>query len=133
MPHWVPKPKDPLFNYGVLKSYKYVDDNVNTSAVNMRKAKLLVEEGNFFKQVIDTRTQNLLQHVSENAARKGMSINAEKTNLMCVSAATSFKSRVQVTLNGQTIVGQDKMRILGVTLDYDCTFKSHVELSLIHI
>ena len=127
VPHWVPKPKDPLFNYGVLKSYKYVDDNVNTSAVNMRKAKLLVEEGNFFKQVIDTRTQNLLQHVSENAARKGMSINAEKTNLMCVSAATSFKSRVQVTLNGQTIVGQDKMRILGVTLDYDCTFKSHVE------
>ena len=93
----------------------------------MRKARLLVENGVFFKEVVDLRTERLLQHISDRARSRGMKINAAKTSLVCISAATSFESRVRLELDGQTVRGQDQMKILGVTLDRDCTFRSHVD------
>ena len=50
VPHWVKKPKDPEFKPAPIKTYKFVEDEVNTSKVNMRKAKLLVDNGVFFKR-----------------------------------------------------------------------------------
>ena len=83
VPHWVPRPKDPKFDTGKISSYKFVDDGINTSAVNMRKARRLVEEGQFFKKVIDIHTQNFLKHISDRAEMTGMCINAKKL-LLCV-------------------------------------------------
>ena len=127
VPHWTHKPKDPIFRPTRPKSYKFVDDNVNTSVINMRKAKLLVEEGVFFKDVRDRTTERLLQHVSKKAEEKGMIINSKKTSLMCVSASTSFEPRVRVDLNNETITGSDSLRILGVTLSSDCSYRPHIE------
>ena len=125
VPHWVPKPKDPIFRPGDLHTYKYVDDEVNTSVVNMRKAKLLIGEEGFFKEVIDNRTQGLLNHIATKAEARGMAINAKKTGLMMVSAATSFEARVSVKLGDQTIKGAKSMKLLGVTIDNDGSFKTH--------
>ena len=126
VPPWLRRPKDPTFTSGSISTYKYVDDEVNTSKVNMKKAKMLVENGEFFKEVRDLRTQGLLEHIAHQAELQGMSINAAKTGLMLVSAATSFTPRVQVQLQGETICGTDKMKILGVTVDSDASFRSHV-------
>ena len=126
VPHWVPKPKDPTFTDSKANTYKYVDDQVNTSKVNMRKARMLVEDGVFFKEIIDLRTQNLLQHIATRAEDRGMQINAKKTSLMLVSAATSFQPRVCVELGGELVKGSDKLKILGVTLDSDASFRTHV-------
>ena len=59
VPHWVKKPKDPEFQPSKLNTYKFVDDQVNTNKVNMRKAKLLVVEDTFFKEIVDLRSQRL--------------------------------------------------------------------------
>ena len=93
----------------------------------MRKACLLVEDGQFFKEVIDKRTEGLLSHITKNAQDKGMKINAQKTSLMCVSAASAFTLRVRIQVQGQQISGRESMKILGVTLDCDGSFKSHIE------
>lgn len=93
----------------------------------MRSATLPEQGGTFFKQIVDKRTESLLKHIAERAASKGMKINAAKTNLMCVSAASTFEAKVQVELHGQTIHGQDNMKVLGVTIDSDGSFKTHVE------
>ena len=127
IPHWIRKPKDPTYNEGILKSYKFVDDGVNTSKVNMRKARMLVEDGSFFKEIIDLRTQNHIEKVKRRAEEKGMAINAQKTGLMLVSAATSFEARVRVNIGGETVTGSDSLKILGVTIDNDMTFKTHVQ------
>ena len=126
-PPWVLKPKDPRLKDRGLRSYKFVDDSVNTSPVNMRSALLLEDCSGPFKKVVDIRMESLLCHVAVNATRKGMKINAKKTSLMCVSAATSFRPLVQIQLEDQTITGQEKMKILGVTIDSDCSFRSHIE------
>ena len=124
--HWVKKPKDPTFRSGDIKTYKYVDDQVNTSKINMRRARLLLDGEEYFKEVTDNRTQDLLGHIAANAEAKGMAINASKTGLMLVSAASSFDARVKVQISDETVHGQEHMRILGVTVDRDASFKTHV-------
>ena len=126
VPHWFKKPKDPEFRPSQLSTYKYVDDEVNTNKVNMRKSKLLVEHDVFFKEIVDIRTQRLLEHITASAEAKGMAINASKTGLMLVSAACSFNARVRLEIGGQTILGQESLKILGVTIDSNGSFKTHV-------
>ena len=127
VPHWVHKPKDPKIKMNPIRLYKFVDDGINSSSVNMRKAKLLVEEGVFFKEVVDIRTEALLNHIAENAQTKGMRINAKKTSIMCISAASSFNPRIRAVVQNQTVIGLDSMKILVVTLNCDGSFRSHVE------
>ena len=124
-PPWIEKPKDPHFKQTCPKTYKYVDDQVNTSVVNMRKAKLLVEDNVFFKEIVDLQSQQLLNHIAKKAEDRGMAINAKKTSLMLVSASTSFDARVRVDIGAETIRGTDTLKILGVTLDRDASFKTH--------
>ena len=127
VPHWIRKPKDKIYHDKPIKTYKYVDDQVNTSKVNMRRATLLVNDGVFFKDIVDLKTQALLTHIANKAKAKGMAINAAKTGLMLVSAASSFDPRVRIKLEGETVTGQERMKILGVTVDKDASFRSHVE------
>ena len=80
-----------------------------------------------FKETNAEKTANLLEHVRKNALAKGLAVNGKKTALMCVSAAKSFDARVEVKFNGQSVKGKDSLRILGVTLDRDSSFSTHVE------
>ena len=75
---------------------------------------------------MDLHTQPLLNYIKERAEDQGMRINTKKTGLMLVSAATSFEPRVRLEIGGETICGADSLKVLGVTIDRDATFKSHV-------
>ena len=82
-------------------SYKFVDDGINTNQVNMRQATMLEDNSARFKEVVDMKTERLLNPIATNAEAKGMRINAKKTSLMCVSASTSFTPKVRVSVQGQ--------------------------------
>ena len=94
----------------------------------LRVAEYLMLEGDrAFKETHAEKTGRLLEHIRVNAEQQGLMVNEKKTVLMCVSAAKSFEPRVSVTFNGQAVRGVEKMKILGVTLDSDCGFSSHVD------
>ena len=125
-PPWIRKAKDPKFKKSDIRTLKFVDDQVNLNKINMRKAELLVQNGNFFRNVRDKRTEDLLEHITTRAELKGMRINEKKTSLMCVSAATSFEARATVNVKQERVLGSQHLKILGVTLDSNCTFGSHI-------
>ena len=127
VPPWILKQKDPKFREKTIKTVKFVDDQLNLNKINMRKAALMVKEGTFFKEVCDKRSKDLLRHVTTRAMDKGMKINEEKTGLMCVSIATSFEARASLTVGSTTVSGALNLKVLGVTLDSNCTFSSHVD------
>ena len=112
------------YHEGRIKTLKYVDDEVNSNKVNMRIARMLLDSEGHFKEITDLRTQGLLQHKADRTKERGMAINARKTGLMIVSAACSFEARVWLQLDGVTITGSDKLKILGVTMDKDASFSS---------
>ena len=93
----------------------------------MKEEPVLIIGGLPYKETNAEGTTNLLEHVKKNAVAKGLTVNEKKTALMCVSAARSFDARVEMKFGGQLIKGKDSLRILGVTLDRDCTFATHVE------
>ena len=127
VPAWLKKPKDPRFIEGAPRCYKFVDDNVNINKVNMRKATMLERDVQLFKEIIDSKSQCLFEHIASKANERGMAINAEKTGLMLVSAATSFEAKARLKLGGQTVLSSDCLKMLGVTLDKDMSFKTHIE------
>ena len=92
----------------------------------MKEVPLLVENGRPFKETHVEQTSSLLEHIRVNAEEKGLLVSEKKTVLMCVSAAKSFEARTSVLFNNQSVKGVNKMKILGVTLNNDCGFKSHV-------
>ena len=87
----------------------------------------MLEDGDTrFKEVPDTKTERLLNHIATNAEAKGMKIYPNKTSLMCVSASTSFLPKVRVKVQDQVVKGQNSMKMLGVTLDCDRSFRTHI-------
>ena len=126
VPPWVLKSKDPRFVEKPVETRKFVDDGINMSNVNMRSAQLLIEDGRYFKDVTDRRTEDLLNHIAAKAEAKGMVINQAKTGLMCISAATTFDNRVRANVGGVVVTGKDSLNILGLKLDRDCSFKTHI-------
>ena len=105
---------------------KYVDDGINAEVVNMKEVPLMLTGQDRFKETNAHATTLLLELIRKNAELKGMKVNERKTSLMCVSAARSFEAKVELKFNGQSVSGKDSLKILGVTLDKDCTFNSHV-------
>ena len=55
-----------------------------------------------------------------------MRVNDAKTNVMCISGARSYEAKMKIVVGDEQIKGADKMNILGVTLDKNCGFASHV-------
>ena len=126
IPPWVKKPKDPKYVDNEVMNLKFVDDGINVDKIHLRKAELLVEEGCIIKELIAKRTQELLRHISKKATKIGMLINAKKMALMCISAAVTFEPRVRVEIEGTTIKGSDTLKLLGLTIDSNGSFKTHI-------
>ena len=103
-----------------------MDDGINTEKINMKEVPLMIIDQEVFKETTALNTAGLLNHIRRNAQEKGMLVNEAKTGLMCVSAARSFDARVIVDFNKKSVRGKDSLKILGVTLDRDFTFGTHV-------
>ena len=104
---------------------KYVDDSANLDKINL-KAEPLLQDGQInIKKVVPKRTSELLNHIARKAHDQGMLINEAKTTLMCFTAANSYKTNTELTLQGTTIAGKNQIKLLGVTLDNKCRFGKH--------
>ena len=87
----------------------------------------MLSQQEHFKETHAEKTTGLLEHVRRNAERKGMVVNEKKTGLMCVSASRSYKAKISIEFSGQRVRGESTLKILGVSLDQDCTFKTPVK------
>ena len=126
IPPWLKKKTEKAWTQKPLLEVKYVDDGINAEVINMKECPLMLLGEEKFKETHAHDTAQLLEHIRLNAESKGMKVNEKKTALMCVSAARSYDARVKLNFNGQTVTGRDSLKILGVTLDKDCSFTSHV-------
>lgn len=127
-PPWLWKPKDPRWKNENPASKKFIDDGIFLVKINMRNERLLYIHGKPVKQVHDSTSQAMFDHICNEAPNRGMRVNDTKTSLMCVSAATSFlASAMLIGRDNVRIESQDHMKILGFTLDHDGGISSHVE------
>ena len=121
------KPKDPRWRDTEEKIEKYVDDQIHMSVVNLRAEPLLEQAGVFFKETKAPKTQRMLENITERVEQRGMVVNDAKTAVMCVSDAVSFEPRVSLEGRHGRIEGVNQLKFLGVTLDSDCSFGTHIQ------
>ena len=87
----------------------------------MKDPPLLVDQdGQRFKSVNPSKTQGLFNHIKTSAEDKGMIVNAKKTGLLCVSAASSFRAKAHLFDDqGGQIGSEDRLKVLGFFVDKD--------------
>ena len=127
VPPWMRKPKDPIWRPTTPDSLKFVDDSLHFSVVNMRAVNLVMKNNCLTKITQAPESQAMLAHVIDRAKGKGLLVNDNKTGIMCVSGATSFKASVEIQGRDGEIVGRDSLKCLGVTIDSDCSFTTHTK------
>ena len=126
VPPWIRKPRDSHWKKMDITMHKFVDDSVNIEKVNMRREPLLTQGEDQLRIVKPEITDRVLNHVCDRENGKGMVVNHAKTTLMCVSAAKTYKAEAVLEFGNTTIKSTGSMRILGITLNADCSFKQHV-------
>ena len=129
IPPWLLKPKDKKLKAVCPCVKKFVDDGIHLSVINLRAETTLVDsDGNFFKETHAQEAQDMLRHITRRAGERGMQVNDSKTGLMCISAARTFIARAALKgRNNETINSTQSLKFLGLTLDQNCTFGTHVE------
>ena len=118
MPPWLLKPKDQIWRETEPADFKYVDNGVGLSVVNLRAESLMVDEqGVPFRETTAARAQSMFNHVVKRAEEQGMTVNDTKTGLLCVSVARSHKGRAAIfSRSGQKICSSNSLKLLGIRL-----------------
>ena len=94
---------------------KYVDDNVSCEKLNFGNVLVtLNDRGERVKIRQAISSQNAFISITSNAIAKGMLVNEDKTNLLCVSDSINFKTLAFIEdSNGNKIECGTDMKILG--------------------
>ena len=75
------------------------------------------------------KTQNQFQTIEHNAGLVGMQINNQKTKMLCISAARSYKPELYILSADKTRVSSSPtLKILGFTLSSEPNAKEHLRL-----
>ena len=93
---------------------KYVDDNLQEERISMENAPRLLTTHSEERMKHTIGTQNVFRHVIRAAEKKGMKLNAKKTNMLCISDSLNFKARCYIEdRDGVRIESTEKMKMLG--------------------
>ena len=87
------KRKDP-------RTFKFVDDGMTAAKLNMQTAEQtgLRVEGRPLRVKHDVESQNVFRRVVERAEGRGMVVNKNKTKLLLISGALTYKGRAYICL-----------------------------------
>ena len=110
---------------------RYVDDvsgKEKLHANNIYNSKYVGEKE--FRYVNAAQSQDLFDKVCAGAAEKGMKINPEKTKLLCISVAVSYKPVSYVYSDNSVILSGKSMRLLGSHFDSSANVSAHVSAIL---
>ena len=102
---------------------KYVDDNLQEESVNFEN--VVPVAGVKDKHAV--ATQNVFRHIVRNAERKGMKVNAKKTNMICISDSLHFDTRAHIfDRDGEKVSSGDSLKVLGWHFSSKPTVEAHL-------
>ena len=109
-----------------MRCFKYVDDGITVEKVNYENVPTV--NGVRSKHVIPS--QNCFQSTRSKAEGKGMKVNTLKTNLLCVSDASSYEAAACLEDGDGNVIDSVKppgtIKILGFTLGSSPSVRPHI-------
>ena len=104
---------------------KYVDDNLQEETINFENAELVGNQK--YKHAV--ATQNVFRHIVRNAERKGMKVNAGKTNMISISDSLNTKNDAYIfDRDGAKISSTNSLKVLGWHFSDKPTVSAHLQV-----
>ena len=111
-----------------VKIVKYVDDSISCEKLNFARIPITMLAGMPVKIRIAMASQNAFRSVVVKAERKGMVVNADKTNILCISDALNYTPKTFIVdADGNEIHSRPAMKILGFNFSEKPTVAVHAE------
>lgn len=107
---------------------KYVDDNMSVEKINFGTVQAVLINNKFIKSKLAIPSQNAFRSITTNAKKKGMLVNADKTNMVCISDSLSYTPITYFYDSDDNKIecGQD-MKVLGFWFSSKPTVSLHVD------
>ena len=116
---WTSRPPD---------TFKFVDDFISSVRVHTGNAQRLISERRQKITVHAFENQCFFNNVSSNATNVGMSVNAKKTQLLCISADLTSDVSAYIRTDDDTVVSsQKKLKQLGFWFGERPNANAHIE------
>ena len=131
-PNFIQPPREIKIGTQVLKNkpvkiVKYVDDNIICEKLNFGRENVVVIDGKKVKIRQAISSQNAFIGITSTAQSRGMVVNENKTNLLCISDSLNFKTKTFFNdSNGSRIECCEKMKVLGFYLSDRTGVSAHV-------
>ena len=104
--------------------HKYIDDSIQDTKLNYETVQAIGGT----KDKLAIETQNVFRRTIRNAEMIGMKVNTQKTNLLCVSDALSFKAAAHIySTVGIRLESGDKLKLLGFNFGPHPTCQAHID------
>ena len=120
---------EPTWRKRQLTVRKFVDDNLQLQKLNMKKQRTYMQNNVKFKNPRVMRSEKMFKHIAGRAYRKGLRVNAAKTNLLVVSASNSYEARAHFYDDQNTRIDcQNTLKALGFTFNARGDVSTQVEI-----
>ena len=87
---------EPTWRCKPIKVRKFVDDNVQIEKLHMKKQNTYILNNVHFKKLRVVKSERMFRHIASRANKKGLRVNAAKTNLLLISASNSYEARAHL-------------------------------------
>ena len=106
-PRWTEEP---------ISVKKFIDDVTAIEKCDLTSARSTFTTQKERRDVHAVGCQEFLDTVIENAAKIGMVVNPQKTQLLCSTTAINYDVRAYVYVNGEELSSKDNLKTVGFTL-----------------
>ena len=119
------------------RRYKFVDDLTTIEIISMA-TKIVsynlhhhvpsdIGTHNQFLPTDETTTQNVVNNINDWTNKQKMKLNVTKTKYMVVNFTKNYQFNTRISLDGTVLDCIDQIRLLGIELKNDLTWRSNTE------
>ena len=108
--------------------FKYVDDTTTVEAVPPGRGIRHITSSKPTERIPADGTGRLLEAIVRRTEEIGMRVNCAKTQMLCISPDNGYESWASIQVDGQEIVTQNTMKLLGFMLGSSPGVTAHVDL-----
>ena len=108
---------------------KYVDDILGSEKVSLEAAKRHFTTEKSVCSVYATKSEHLIDSITENAAVLGLKVNGSKTQMTCINGNTNLtvNTFIMDRATNTRVSSNESMKILGFYFDSKPSVQKHIE------
>ena len=129
VPHGLTNRVEPSWRAREISVKKFVDDNLQNEKLLMKDIPTLENNQQATRNARAGKSEIMFNHISRNANKQGLLVNAQKTTILTVSAATSYIAKSHIYDHSMTRIDcTDTLKTLGFVFNKQADVSTQVDV-----